>query len=124
MPAVLRLKGYCWLATRPDWVGQLSGAGKLLNIDAAGTWWAASPRASWPRTDDFHAFVAENFVAPYGDRKQEIVFIGRNLDRTGLEAALTACLLTTSEEKAGMRAWSRYADPLPAWDVEEQLESA
>ncbi len=118
--AVLRVKGHFWLASRPDRVGALSGAGKLVHLDPAGTWWAASPRSTWPRDAEFEEFVRDEFVEPYGDRKQEIVFIGRALDRAGIEAALQGCLLTPVEEDAGTTAWTRLSDPLPPWTDDEE----
>ncbi len=121
MTSVLRMKGWFWLASRPDWIGTLSGAGRLVTFDPAGTWWAAAPRSTWPPDADFRTFVGEHFVEPYGDRKQEIVFIGQRLDRASIESALQACLLSPDEEDAGTDAWSRYADPFPRWTHDEPV---
>jgi G3E family GTPase len=122
MTSVLRMKGYFWLASRPAWVGELSGAGRIVNFDPAGTWWAAAPRDTWPADDEFQAYAAANFAPPYGDRKQEIVFIGQHLHEAGIRAALQRCLLDTEEERAGGKAWAMFPDPFPAWSVDDQVD--
>jgi G3E family GTPase len=115
MSSVIRLKGYFWLASRPSWVGTVSGAGRIVNFEPAGTWWAATPKSHWPDDPEFREYVAANSEPPYGDRKQELVFIGQHLDRARIEAALEACLLTAAEERAGWQTWATYPDPFPVW---------
>jgi hypothetical protein len=52
---------------------------------------------------------------PFGDRRQELVIIGRRMDQAALRAALDACLLTDDEMALGVRAWRRFPDPFPRW---------
>ena len=94
---VLRSKGYFWLATRPDDAMLWSQAGTKANVHAAGKWWASVPKEQWPRSPELHAFVSTRWQEPYGDRRQELVYIGVDVDRTKIAAALDACLLTDAE---------------------------
>jgi hypothetical protein len=54
---------------------------------------------------------------PYGDRRQEIVLIGRNLDEDRIRKLLDDVLLTDDEFQAGPRVWIELPDPLPSWQV-------
>jgi G3E family GTPase len=124
-PDVLRAKGFFWLATRSDVGGSLSQAGGTVRHGPAGLWWAAQDRSEWPIDDpELEAeIVAEWYGDPddnsIGDRRQELVLIGENLDRTAWQARFDACLLTDDEWALGLDGWHRFADPFPAWDVEE-----
>ncbi len=116
MAGLIRSKGYFWLATRPDWVGSLSGAGKLLHIEPAGRWWAATPRAEWPQDTDLLREIHADWQEPWGDRHQEIVFIGdRHLDEAAVRQALDACRLDAGQVRQGVPAWRGLHDPFPAW---------
>lgn len=113
---VVRSKGFFWLATRPDHVGEWSHAGGICRTDVAGSWWAAMPRDDWPTSPDSLAVIRKNWRELHGDRRQEIVFIGAaGMDEPALRAALDTCLLTDAEFAAGENRWSAYADPFPAW---------
>lgn len=79
---VLRAKGFFWLADRPRFAGEWSQAGGVLTVGPAGVW------------ED-------------GQGRQELVFIGSELDEPALRARLDACLLTDSEYAAGPAAWAR-----------------
>jgi G3E family GTPase len=112
---VLRAKGFFWLAPRMEWVGTLSQAGVMREYGPAGTWWAAgveSPEELEPETADAVGAVWEE---PWGDRRQELVFIGQALDREKMETALDACLLTDAEMAGGPAEWRGAKDPFPAW---------
>ncbi|WP_354698489.1 GTP-binding protein [Paraconexibacter sp. AEG42_29] len=110
-PGLLRAKGYFWLATRPDLAGAWSQAGRVLTLEAAGAWWAVVPRDEWPDPAEIEPFWAE----PMGDRRQELVFIGQDLDEDGIRERLGACLLTDAELAAGPSALAALPDPFPAW---------
>jgi G3E family GTPase len=111
-PGLLRAKGHFWLATRPALAGSWSQAGRVLTLQAAGAWWAAVPRDRWPDPAAIEPFWAE----PMGDRRQELVFIGQELDEPGIRRRLDACLLTDAELGAGAAAYERLPDPFPAWE--------
>lgn len=76
LAGVIRAKGFLWLATRPAWVGELSQAGALVRHEAAGYWWAAVPKAKWPEDEELRARIDRAWHALWGDRRQELVFIG------------------------------------------------
>lgn len=93
MPGVLRAKGWFWMDTAPDLIFEYSVAGGLTDIRPLGRWWAATPRKDWPTVPDAIARIHANWRAPFGDRRQELVFIGNGMDRTALTAALESCLI-------------------------------
>ena len=87
MPGVIRAKGHFWLATRPDWVAKFSLAGALSSVRPIGTWWASVPQDRWPDHDSVREYLAERWVEPWGDRRQELVFIGSGIDWPALNRA-------------------------------------
>lgn len=119
---VVRSKGYFWLASRPEWVASLSGAGKLMNIEPVGLWWAAVPQERWPTDAESLAELKEGWSEPHGDRYQEIVFIGQDMDRDAIEAGLKRCQLNYTETRKGMAAWRKLPDPFPQWQRMEDIE--
>ena len=119
---VVRSKGYFWLASRPEWVASLSGAGKLMNIEPVGLWWAAVPQERWPLDAESLAELKEGWSEPHGDRYQEIVFIGQDMDKSAIEAGLKRCQLNYTETRKGMAAWRKLPDPFPQWQRMEDIE--
>ncbi|MCQ0969658.1 GTP-binding protein [Paracoccus sp. TK19116] len=114
MPGVIRAKGHFWIATRPDWVAEFSLAGALSSIRPLGTWWAAVPRDRWPDHDTARAYMAAHWLEPWGDRRQELVFIGAGIDWPDLKERLDDCRV--SEEMAeDLSRLSDLPDPFPQW---------
>jgi len=109
-PGVLRAKGHFWLATRPHHVGLMSAAGVQRRCEPMGLWWAAVPRQDWPPHPQFRQHLQNRWDSAWGDRRQELVFIGVGMDETGVRAALDACLASSDPQD-----WSALADPFPAW---------
>jgi len=114
---VLRSKGFAWIASRPAIMADWSHAGRAFSLEPAAVWWADLDREEWPDDPDALAEITLGWDAASGDRRQEIVFIGRFMDQTSLRDRLNACLLTTAEMALGVEAWHRLPDPLPVWDV-------
>ncbi len=114
-PNVVRAKGFFWLASRPDFVAVLEMAGAMRRTQAIGRWFAATPRAAWPDDPTTLERVRRLWHPRFGDRRQELVFIGPNLDQATLEARLRTCLLTAEELERGERAWRMLPDPFPVW---------
>ncbi|WP_298670709.1 GTP-binding protein [uncultured Sphingomonas sp.] len=110
---VVRAKGHFWLATRPDWVGELAVAGSQTMTARMGRWWASIPKHHWPDDDRFERFVAHHWDDPWGDRRQELVFIGIGMDKGRLRDGLDACLLPA--EALTPEAWAALPDPFPLW---------
>lgn len=114
---LLRSKGFFWLATRPDYAGQWSQAGGIARYGYAGLFWKAVPRSEWPQETSDIQSIMEKWQEPYGDRRQELVFIGQNLNRYTLCQWLDECLLTDAELEAGEAGWIELRDPFPAWQA-------
>lgn len=95
-PGVVRAKGFYWLADQPDAVGELSMAGAVLRREMIGKWWASIPQSHWPKGEEFDDMLNQYWSDDYGDRRQEIVFIGLKgaMDEAALRQDLDACLQT------------------------------
>lgn len=115
---VLRSKGLLWIASRNEWAYDWSQAGCSIRMNPAGFWWAAAPMEEWPEDEESREEIRSKFVGEYGDRHQELVFIGQGLDQMWIESILDACLLTGSEYAEGPDAWGDFDDPLPAIELE------
>lgn len=120
----IRAKGLFWVATRPDFIGIFSQAGTLATIDCAGLWFAASPKADWPTDPDELSIIEKDWDPIYGDRGNEIVFIGQDTNKEKYLNLLNECLVTDEEDRAGVPLWRTFKDPLPNWqlinDIKEQ----
>ncbi|MBN9888788.1 GTP-binding protein [Salipiger abyssi] len=114
LPGVIRAKGHFWVATRPDWLAEFSLAGALSSVRPLGQWWATVPEARRPQHPQAVAYLEQHWQEPFGDRRQELVFIGAGFDRTAITAALDAALVP---EGSGFvpEAWATLPDPFPAW---------
>jgi G3E family GTPase len=111
---VIRAKGHFWIATRPQWLGELSQAGAIVRTEGLGFWWANVPSERWPDDPFWRQSLKKNWNEMYGDRRQEIVFIGTGMDEDAIKARLDACLVSG---KPGMHVqeWAGLADPFPRW---------
>jgi len=92
-PGLLRAKGHLWLANRPDNVVHYSVAGAQARVNFKGLWWCAVPRERWPNVPQFHNYLRPRWDPVWGDRRQELVFIGSKLDEAAMRAALAECLV-------------------------------
>ena len=119
---LIRSKGYFWLATRPRFAGQWSQAGGIAHYGFGGMFWMAVPRDNWPKDPDSLSAIDQLWVEPFGDMRQELVFIGQNLDKDSMTAALNNCLLSEEEVLKGKDHWINLPDPFPEW--EQLSESA
>ncbi len=114
-PGVVRAKGFFWLATRPNHVGELSQAGALVRTGKRGRWWASVPKQQWPDHAEWRAAMKPYLDPMWGDRRQELVFIGCDpMDETAIRADLEACLVPERDFMPGR--WRDIADPFPRWD--------
>ena len=117
-PGVIRSKGFFWLATRMEEAGVWSQAGPACRSQRAGFWWDAVPETQWPEDEVRKAAIRADWQAPYGDRRQELVLIGMEMDEAGLRTAFDRCLLTDAEMALGPDVWRTFADPFASWDAE------
>lgn len=113
---LIRSKGYFWLATRPQFAGQWSQAGGIARYGFAGMFWKAVPEKNWPQDEEALAFIKKQWIEPFGDMRQELVFIGQNLDQQGMTQALDDCLLSEEEVLRGKTFWQTLPDPFPVWE--------
>ncbi|MCA1953370.1 MAG: GTP-binding protein, partial [Hyphomicrobiales bacterium] len=116
IPGLLRAKGHFWLATRPEWVGELSIAGAVCRTEAMGFWWANVPRERWPRSEEWRHMLNRHWHSVWGDRRQELVFIGIGLDERAIRAALDQCLIGDSNPlRFNPDKYRDLPDPFPVW---------
>ncbi|MDV6254272.1 zinc metallochaperone GTPase ZigA [Vibrio sp. EA2] len=115
---LIRSKGYFWLASRPEFAGQWNQAGGIAHYGFAGMFWKAIPKEQWPTDPEYLKAIEENWVEPFGDMRQELVFIGQGLDKAAMIEALEQCLLTEEELLAGQTLWQTLPDPFSAWEEE------
>ncbi len=117
---LIRSKGYFWLATRPEFAGEWNQAGGIARYGFAGMFWKAVPKENWPEDAEYLATIEEQWEEPFGDMRQELVFIGQKLDQAAMTRALDACLLSEEEVLKGKDYWLNLNDPFPAWNHNER----
>lgn len=115
---LIRSKGYFWLASRPEFAGDWSQAGGVARYGFAGMFWKAIPEDNWPTNKEYLASIQEQWVEPFGDMRQELVFIGQRLDQKAMTRTLDDCLLSDEEMLKGKDYWITLSDPFPAWREE------
>ena len=112
---LLRSKGFFWLASKHQDAGSWSQAGGLMRHGFAGRWWRFVPKSQWPQDEESVAAIMGNWQLSTGDCRQELVFIGQNIDFSQMRAELDACLLTDEEMALGVDSWRLLADPFGPW---------
>lgn len=120
---LIRAKGRIWVASRHNEVGVWSLAGLASVLTYGGPWYAATPARDWPAEEAERALIMEEWVPPFGDRRQEIAFIGVSMNESEIRERLSECLLTPEEMKGGPEAWQNLMDPLPDWHDETDSEA-
>lgn len=114
-PGVVRAKGFFWLATRPHHVGEISQAGAIVRTGKMGLWWTSVPREQWPQDPSFHTMMKPYLDPIWGDRRQEIVFIGADpMDEAKMRSELDACLIDSPVFVPDL--WRNLPDPFTSWD--------
>ncbi|MGB2242646.1 MAG: zinc metallochaperone GTPase ZigA [Porticoccaceae bacterium] len=113
---LIRSKGFFWLATRPKFAGQWSQAGGIARYGFGGMFWKAVPKQNWPEDEEYLANIEKQWEEPFGDMRQELVFIGQGLDQQAMTDALDDCLLTDDDLLDGKAHWATFNDPFPAWN--------
>ena len=115
---LIRSKGYFWLATRPLFCAQWSQAGGIAHYGFAGMFYKAIPKKDWPTEPEILADINNKWVEPFGDMRQELVFIGQSLDKKAMIKALDDCLLPEDAVLKGKDFWKTFNDPFPIWEEE------
>ncbi|MEB2844615.1 GTP-binding protein [Rhizobiales bacterium RZME27] len=115
-PGVVRAKGFFWLATRPHDVGEMSQAGALVRTQRMGRWWASVPKLQWPQDPAFMQVMKPYLDPLWGDRRQEIVFIGADpMSEAAIRAELDDCLVDSPDFQPEL--WQHLPDPFVRWDA-------
>jgi len=117
---VIRSKGYMWIATRHDQGCMWSQAGTSCRLDHAGKWLATVPESEWADIDEETLKkLKAQLIGEYGDRRQEFVVIGQDLEADKIKAGLEACLLSDEELELGPETWPKtFSDPFPEWQFD------
>ena len=114
-PGVIRAKGFFWISSRPAFVGEVSQAGAFVRHQGIGKWWAAVDEEQWPDSEDFRANINKIWVKGYGDRRQEIVFIGlkNQMNQSFIKSKLDEYLI--KDYSINLQNSLKFKDPFPAW---------
>ena len=112
---IIRSKGLFWLASRPDQALIWNQAGSSLDADSAGVWWSSMSFENRMENLMFMENknqIEEDWHKEFGDRKNELVFIGQDMDENQIVLDLNSCLSTDEELSSGE--WKLgYDDDLP-----------
>ena len=112
---LIRSKGFFWLGSRLEYAGQWSQAGGIARYGFAGMFWRSVPKQDWPTDEQTLASIKANWVEPFGDMRQELVFIGQGLDESAIKKALDECLVSEDDMLKGEEFWRNLNDPFPPW---------
>jgi G3E family GTPase len=110
---VLRSKGFFWIAADHRVAYEWAQAGGVADVKPAGMWWAAVPRKNWGHPDGQRPDQRPEWHPRFGDRLQQLVFIGQRMDEAALRARLDACLLDETLANADSKAWAGLSNPFP-----------
>ncbi|MCC5923738.1 MAG: GTP-binding protein [Crocinitomicaceae bacterium] len=112
---IIRAKGLFWLASRPNDAINFSQAGGSLRVERAGVWWASmsyEERIAYPSFEFNRDFIEERWHRQWGDRMNELVFIGQDMDKEKIIQELTDCLVKDSENYS-VKDSASIKDPFP-----------
>jgi G3E family GTPase len=116
---ILRSKGFFWLASRPKEMMIWSQAGGLFQLSPGGAWWVDTPKDLWPDDHESIQQIKKDWDEKEGDRRQELVFIGTDMNKKEMIESLDQCLLTPSEMALGPNEWLNFEDPFPELVLED-----
>jgi len=114
---VMRSKGLFWLASRPDQAMIWGQADSSLKAESAGVWWSSMPYKKRMQYQSYiynRHIIEEGWDENFGDRKNEIVIIGQDIDEKKIRAEFDNCLMTEKELADGK--WKEGYDDV--WPVE------
>lgn len=115
-PNIIRSKGLLWMASRPEQAINWSQAGGSMKAEGAGVWWASmslGERMTFNNFVEFQDLIEERWTADYGDRLNEIVFIGQKMDELKILNELRKCLCTPDEIINYQKGSFSKKDPFP-----------
>ena len=112
---IIRAKGLFWLASRPDDAINFSQAGGSSRMERAGVWWASmtfNERTNYEAFVDNKDYIENKWSKQWGDRMNELVFIGQNIEKEKMIADLEECLLQENELVL-FKKKTKFNDPFP-----------
>ncbi len=121
---VLRSKGFLWIATRMDYSIEWSQAGGACRIEPGAMWWAAMDKEKWPQDSLLLKELHQSWQEPWGDRRQELVFIGIDMAKDWIIEQLDRCLLSDGDMLLAEAGWQEFSDPFPEWQIKLLSEFA
>lgn len=112
MPGVIRAKGLYWIATDPNYLYEFAQAGVNVNFgERMGIWWAAAAQEYWPSEQAQIDRIESIFEGDHGDRRQEVVFIGVEMDQEVITKNLDSCLVDDETFAKGQDFWNSLENP-------------
>ncbi|MDJ0521154.1 MAG: zinc metallochaperone GTPase ZigA [Planctomycetota bacterium] len=114
---VLRSKGFFWVAADHRVAYEWAQAGGVSEVNPAGVWWAAVPREHWEHPEGLAPDAQPDWDPRYGDRVQQLVFIGQQMDETSMRARLDDCLLDGRVAAADSSTWADFHNPFPEFTL-------
>lgn len=111
---ILRSKGFFWVAADHTVAYEWAMAGGVSTVNPMGMWWAAVPREHWGHPDGERPDQQPSWHQRYGDRGQQLVFIGQHMDEASIRDRLDSCLLEPEIAAADSKTWESYENPLPS----------
>ncbi|REC45396.1 GTP-binding protein [Chryseobacterium pennipullorum] len=112
---MIRAKGLFWLASRPDDALNFSQAGGSFRLEKAGVWWISMPmniRVQYNSFAENQELIESRWDKNWGDRINELVFIGQHVDKTQVINDLQHCLITETEKEMFDQKM-QFEDPFP-----------
>ncbi len=117
---VIRSKGFFWVAADHRVAYEWAQAGGVSDVNPAGMWWAAVPRDHWEHPEGQRPDEQPGWHPRFGDRAQELVFIGQQMPEAAMRARLDACLLDERVASAGSKTWAGLRNPFPQFRPAEE----
>ena len=117
---VLRSKGFFWVAADHRVLYEWAQAGGVINVNPTGMWWAAVPREYWEHPEGQRPDQRPDWHPRFGDRAQQLVFIGQQMHEAAMRARLDACLLDERLAAADSNVWAEFRNPFPELLMDEE----
>lgn len=113
---IIRSKGLFWISSRPNEALNLSQAGGSIKAENAGVWWASMPfneRINFPSFIENQDLIEDRWSINFGDRLNELVFIGIKMNEEKTRKSLENCICTSDEIDDLLNDFSTKTDPFP-----------
>lgn len=122
LPAeIIRSKGFFWVSSHPGLVGLWSQAGLTSSVETAGVWLASTNKDEWDLDNSELQKVESDWDEQFGDRVQELVFIGQDMQKVEIIKKLNTALLTNDEINQGIDVWKNIEGPFQSFFKEASL---